>query len=231
MSTSRERMLAKIRAGLRTAGPQLEAEAQAAPHTAPPFVHEPQDDLVAQFASELQKLECIPHVCADDEEALDAIAGILEQHGAREAITWDLELVGLPGLAELLAQRGVVSHGGHVGGEGRAAALQVLETVPVCISGAEAGIAESATVIVRGGAGRPRLASLLAPAYIAVLRRPQIARGLGEALDTIRARNADLFDDASSLTFVTGPSRTADIELTLTLGVHGPREVHVVLIG
>ena len=53
MSTSRERMLAKIRAGLRTAGPQLEAEAQAAPHTAPPFVHEPQDDLVAQFASEL----------------------------------------------------------------------------------------------------------------------------------------------------------------------------------
>lgn len=69
-------------------------------------------------------------------------------------------------------------------GAGRADALQELEPIAICISGAEAGIAESATVIVRGGAGRPRLASLLAPAYIAVLRRSQIARGLGEALGT-----------------------------------------------
>src|SRR5262245_20395913 len=142
---SRDRMLAKIRAGLHKARPLLEAEAQAAPHAAPPYVHEPQDDVVEQFATELRKLECMPHVCADDEEALEAIAAILEQHGAREAITWDLELVGLPGLAELLAQRGVVARAANAAGEGRSAVLQAVEPVPICISRAEAGIAESAT--------------------------------------------------------------------------------------
>jgi L-lactate dehydrogenase complex protein LldG len=230
--TSRDRMLAKIRAGLTKARPMLQEQADSAPHMAPPHVHPAAGDLLDQFAAELTKLECMPHRCADDEEALDVIAAILEQHHASEVIAWDLEQVGLPGLPAMLEQRGVAARGADTTGAGRADALQALEPVRVCISGAEAGIAESATVIVRGGAGRPRLASLLAPAYIAVLRRPQIARGLGEALSEIRARHGDgVLADTSSLIFITGPSRTADIELTLTLGVHGPREVHVLLIG
>ncbi|HEU5088142.1 MAG TPA: LUD domain-containing protein, partial [Roseiflexaceae bacterium] len=76
------------------------------------------------------------------------------------------------------------------------------------------------------------LASLLAPVYIAVLRRSQVVRGLGEALARLQAQHpGDFFAAASSLTVITGPSRTADIELTLTLGVHGPREVHAIIIG
>lgn len=232
MTTARERMLSTIRAGLVQARPMLATIAQAAPHTAPDFVHERQDDLVVQFAAEIRKLECTPHMCADDEMALDVIAGILEQHAAKDVIAWDLEQVGLAGLAALLEQRGVRVHTGAISGPGRAQALQAHEPVPICISGAEAGIAESASIIVRGGAGRPRLASLLAPTYIAVLRRSQLAHGLGEALAALRARYGNaVFDDASSLIVITGPSRTADIELTLTLGVHGPREVHVILIG
>ncbi|MDZ4721830.1 MAG: lactate utilization protein [Roseiflexaceae bacterium] len=232
MTTSRERMLAKIQSGLVAVRPIMEAEAALAPHAAPAHVHPAQDDLVAQFAAELIKLECFPHPCADDEEALDLIGEILAKHAAHSVIAWDLEQIGLAGLPALLAQQGISAHTVDTTGAGRAAALQELEPISVCISGAEAGIAESATVIVRGGAGRPRLASLLAPAYIAVLRRSQIARGLGEALATLRARHGDaLFGDASSLTLISGPSRTADIELTLTLGVHGPREVHVLLIG
>lgn len=228
---SRERMLAKIRTGLVSVRPLMEAEAALADHTAPPHVHPAEDDLVAQFAAELTKLECFPHPCADDEQALDVIAEILSKHAGKAAITWDLEQVGLPGLATVLEQLNIRAQSVDTIGAGRADALQELEPIAICISGAEAGIAESATVIVRGGAGRPRLASLLAPAYIAVLRRSQIARGLGEALGTLRARyGSGVFDDASSLVLISGPSRTADIELTLTLGVHGPREVHVVLI-
>jgi L-lactate dehydrogenase complex protein LldG len=231
MTTSRERMLAKIRAGLATARPLMEREAAAASHEPPPFVHPRQEDVVEQFATELAKLECTPHRCADDEEALEAIAGLLERHTASEVIAWDLEQIGLPGLRELLEQRGTTPSGAEIAGERRTVALQALEPVPVCITGAAAGIAESATVMVRSGAGRPRLASLLAPVYIAVLRREQIAHGLGEALAAIRERHGDVFADSSSLICITGPSRTADIELTLTLGVHGPREVHVVLVG
>jgi L-lactate dehydrogenase complex protein LldG len=233
MTTSRDRMLARIRAGLEQNRPSLAHEAAAAPHTAPPFVHPSDtDDLAQQFAAELAKLQAYPHLCADEEEALEMIETILEQHQARAVIAWDLAAVGLPGLPELLAARGITVHDGDVGDAAeRAGRLQAFEPAPVCISGVDALIAESASVVLRSGQGRPRLASLLAPAYIAVARRDQLVRGLGQVFARLREQHgAAVLDDASALTFITGPSRTADIELTLTLGVHGPREIHVVVI-
>ena len=232
MPTSREHMLAKIRTGLEQARPLLQAEAAAAPHKPPPFVHPAEDDLVEQFAAEFRKLECVTHLCADDEAALDEIGAILDTHAARQVIAWDTAQIGVAGLHAMLSQRGVLLYDVNVGGEGRARQLQEREPATVCMSGVDAAIAESASLVLRGGAGRPRLASLLAPVYIAVLRRSQVVRGLGEALAQLQAQHpGDFFADASSLTVITGPSRTADIELTLTLGVHGPREVHAIIIG
>ncbi|MDW8212970.1 MAG: lactate utilization protein [Roseiflexaceae bacterium] len=151
----------------------------------------------------------------------------------REVITWDLEKIDLPGLAVLLQQRGIKRLDGRIAGEPaeRAALLQAHERAPVCIAGVDAAIAESATLVVHSGEGRARMASLLAPVFIAVVHRAQFVRGLGEAIERIKQKYGDVFRDASALTLITGPSRTADIELTLTLGVHGPREVHVVIIG
>jgi L-lactate dehydrogenase complex protein LldG len=234
MTTSRDRILARIRAGLARTRPALEAEA-AAPHAPPPFVHPAEtDDLAQQFAAQLTRLQAHPHLCADEEAALDVIQAVLERHDGRAVIAWDLEQVGLPGLHALLEARGVTVHDAALGSgaEERALRLQALEPAPVCISGVDALIAESATVALRAGPGRPRLASLLAPVYIAVARRAQLVRGLGEALARLRETyGRDILEDASALTLITGPSRTADIELTLTLGVHGPREVHVVIVG
>src|SRR6266496_565001 len=107
MLTSRDHMLARIRAGLEQSRTQL---ADMAAHTSPappPFVHPPQDDLPAQFAAELAKLEGFPHLCVDDQEALDAIRVILQRHQASSVVMWDRTLIGLPGLDALLAERGV----------------------------------------------------------------------------------------------------------------------------
>jgi L-lactate dehydrogenase complex protein LldG len=225
-------MLANIRASLAKNRAELAAEAARTPHT-PPFVHPLQDDLLAQFAAELARLEGHPHRCADDAQALVVVRSILDAHGATAVIAWDLDQIGLPGLDTLLAEASVsVLDGGvaHTGTE-RTAHLQTLEPALVCISGADAAIAESGTLVLRSGAGRGRLASLLAPVHIAVLRGAQVVRGLGAALALIQSRyGPDVFADSSNLTLISGPSRTGDIELTLTLGVHGPREVHVVLI-
>jgi L-lactate dehydrogenase complex protein LldG len=233
MSDSRDRMLARIRASLDHSRAALEAAAHVS-NVPPPFVHPPQDNLAAQFAAELARLEGYPHRCPDDEAALDLIRDILQEHGATTVIAWDLDQIGLPGLDALLDTLHVAQLDGRVAGAGgeRAARLQALEPAPVCISGADAGIAESGTLLLFSGAGRGRLASLLAPVHIAVLRASQLVRGLGEALAVAHARRGpDVFAESSNLTLITGPSRTADIELTLTLGVHGPREIHVVLIG
>jgi L-lactate dehydrogenase complex protein LldG len=231
MRDSRERMLENIRASLARSRSALAAEAARAPHTPPPFVIPPQADMLAQFAAELTKLEGHPHRCADDEEALETIRSILQSHAATSVISWDRDEIGLPGLDALLAELSVRTPDGTIVGAERAVRLQALEPAQVCISGADAGIAESGTLLVRSGVGRGRLASLLAPVHIAVLRGAQVVRGLGDALALMQERHGpDIFADSSNLTLISGPSRTGDIEQTLTLGVHGPREIHVLLI-
>jgi L-lactate dehydrogenase complex protein LldG len=233
MRDSRERILANIRASLNQSRVELAAIAAQTDQTPPPFVLPPQADLAAQFAAELAQLEGRPHRCASDAEALDAFRAILRAHQATTVIAWDFDQIGLPGLDALLADAGVTALDSRIAytGEERAERLQTLEPAPICISGADVGIAESGTLVVLSGPGRGRLASLLAPVYIGVLRTARIVRGLGEALAAVQSQHGpDVFRDRSNFTLISGPSRTADIELTLTLGVHGPREVHVVLI-
>lgn len=232
--SSRERILAQIRASLAHTRPALEAEARSAPHDPPPFVQPPLDHLPAQFAEELTKLEAHTYPVRDDEEALEAIRSIIESLQARSAVAWSLEQVGLPGLARLLSEVGVRlldPHFAHAGAE-RATRLQALDPAAICISGVEAAIAESGTLVLLSGPGRPRLASLIAPVHIAVVRTHQLVRGLGEALRLVQERyGPDPLAESSNLVLITGPSRTADIEQTITRGVHGPGDVHVVLIG
>jgi L-lactate utilization protein LutC len=92
------------------------------------------------------------------------------------------------------------------------------------LTSAQLAIAESGTLGLDSSVERHRLASLVPPVHIALLFARDIRRGMGEAL----ASFAD--SPPPTLTFITGPSRTADIELELVVGVHGPRELHVLLV-
>jgi L-lactate dehydrogenase complex protein LldG len=93
------------------------------------------------------------------------------------------------------------------------------------ISGAQAGIAETGTLLLDSSRERHRLVSLVPPIHIAILDASQIVTTLGDALSLM------LRDEQVSpiITLVTGPSRTADIELTLAIGVHGPQELYVII--
>ena len=186
-------MLAGIRASLEQSRAMLVDVAARTPHAPPPFVHPPQDDLPAQFAAELAKLEGYPHRCADDTQALDAIRVILQRQQATSVVAWDRAQIGLPGLDALLAELGAQVLDGDIIGFERAARLRALEPVLVCISGADAGIAESGTIMLRSGTGCGRLASLIAPVHIAVLRR-----GNYSLIDMVRA-SAHLQDDRGHL--------------------------------
>ena len=87
-----------------------------------------------------------------------------------------------------------------------------------------AGIAETGTLVIPGGAGRPLTASLLPGIHIAVLRAADILLSLEQAIRLPQVASAP------ATVLVTGPSRTGDIEMTLTIGVHGPKEVHVFIV-
>jgi L-lactate dehydrogenase complex protein LldG len=95
----------------------------------------------------------------------------------------------------------------------------------VGISRVQAGIAETGTLLLDSSRERHRLVSLVPPVHIAILYESQIVRTLAEAL-ALLSQTEQL---TSVATLVTGPSRTADIELTLAIGVHGPQELYVIV--
>jgi L-lactate dehydrogenase complex protein LldG len=95
----------------------------------------------------------------------------------------------------------------------------------VGISEAQLGIAETGTLLLDSSRERHRLVSLVPPVHIAIIKATQIVGTLGEALASLRREEKV----SPIVTLVTGPSRTADIELTLAIGVHGPQELFVII--
>ena len=100
-----------------------------------------------------------------------------------------------------------------------------LFNVDVGITTAQAAIAETGTLVLDSSRERNRLISLVPPVHIAILDVAQIHQTLGETLSELQ-RGSEV---SPIVTFVTGPSRTADIELTLAIGVHGPQELYVIV--
>lgn len=95
----------------------------------------------------------------------------------------------------------------------------------VGISRAQAAIAETGTLVLDSACERHRLVSLVPPIHIAIVSASTICQTLSEALTLLRKDR----EISPAVTFITGPSRTADIELTLAIGVHGPRELYVIV--
>jgi L-lactate dehydrogenase complex protein LldG len=91
------------------------------------------------------------------------------------------------------------------------------------VSRALYGLADTGSVVLAASPEEPRARSLLPSVHVSVLDESRILSGLAELFDAVGD------DLPSALAIVTGPSRSADIEQHLVVGVHGPGEVHVVL--
>jgi len=100
----------------------------------------------------------------------------------------------------------------------------------VSITGAVAGIAETGTVLVAAGQAVANAAHFLAEAHVVVLPASLIVGGYEDAWRLLR-ESMPSGAPPRAATFITGPSRTADIEKTPQIGVHGPRRLHILLVG
>jgi L-lactate dehydrogenase complex protein LldG len=114
--------------------------------------------------------------------------------------------------------------GGHVH-HGRGA-LEELRGEGVSVTPCLALIAETGTAVVSARLSGGRRPGLVDPVHVIEAREEQLVPDLAAALERIGPELAQ----ASAVTLVTGPSRTADIEQTLIRGVHGPKDVHVVFV-
>ena len=99
----------------------------------------------------------------------------------------------------------------------------------VGITAADYALAETGTLVLVSGGERHRLVSLLPPVHVCLLDTRRVVGSMGELLAHFRERGEEHGRPPQALTFITGPSRTADVEQTLALGVHGPNELHVLL--
>jgi L-lactate dehydrogenase complex protein LldG len=113
---------------------------------------------------------------------------------------------------------------------GRAALIERLAGADVGLTGADLAVAETGSLVLASGVGKARGVSLLPACHVALLGPDQLVGTLEDAGVVLEAWQATGAAAGANIVFVTGPSRTADIELTLTRGVHGPREVHVVCV-
>lgn len=200
------------------------------------------ESLVARFCEELEALAGVAYRAKDVHAAADQVVNIVARTEAqsgqpgqrrqpgqpRYVLGWNLEEIGVQGLAAALSVRGIVLAPPDVPFEDpdRGESLGPLAEIAVGLTGAHAAIADSGSIVLASGPGRGRLASLLTPLHIAILRRDTIVRTLEDFFEQ-RPEVATL---GSNCVIITGPSRTADIEMTLSRGVHGPGEIHVIIV-
>jgi L-lactate dehydrogenase complex protein LldG len=206
--SARDAILARVRAAARTGRVPYQRSAEV--DAVSKWSAKETDDLLARFSRELAALGVDCHV----EATPDAVrARVVELSRGAAVFSWDT--VRLPYDAGALLSEAAT---GRDARERQAAA-------GLGITGCHAAIAETGSLVVLSGPGTPRAASLLPPVHLCVVRRGDLFATMGEFF---RERAADIAA-SSCCTFITGPSRTADIELTLTLGVHGPGKVTVIV--
>jgi L-lactate dehydrogenase complex protein LldG len=152
----------------------------------------------------------------------DAVAAIAAECGARRAILDAAVHDGYPTLAARLAEHGVE--------------LLAPEAPPLTLAEAEIGVslaafgvAETGSVALAAGALGDRLAGMLPETHVVVLRVADLLPDLDAAGERLRAWTTAT-PPRPYVSLVTGPSRTADIERVLTIGVHGPRAFYVLLV-
>jgi len=212
---AREAILASIRRGLARAS-QAEArertalQAHLAAHPAGPLPRPPAD-LTGRFRERARTLGST----VDETDALHAVpaavARYLAAHSlARTAVVWP-ELATLDWLAAGIA---VDSRPGR-------------DADAVGITGAWCAIAETGTLVLLSGAATPASVSLLPETHVAVLPASRIVWSMEDAWRLLREERGG---PPRAVHFVSGPSRTADIEQAVTLGAHAPYRVHIVIV-
>lgn len=163
--------------------------------------------LVDRFTRELEEINGTYTLC-DQSKLADKLLTFLREHEIRSIMAWDQEHFP-DGLLEVLAKEGIdISY-------------KMDASLIAGLTGGLASCASTGSIAIPAGRGKPLTASLLPEIHLIVIKASQIYADLKSVITLPELHSA------TSAVLVSGPSRTADIEMTLTVGVHGPRQVHV----
>ena len=216
MSDARREILARVSAVRTRSATDAPPRAEARPTAPREDVPSDPAARIARFQQRLAEVGATSRVLRQDESLAPALADALASHGARTATLSDAAV--LRPVADSLRAKGI----GLVDCHDRDALLDC----DAGITTAQWAVADTGTLVLVGDDERHRLASLLPRVHACVVPRQCIVGGLRDAFAELGSRPRG---PGRIVTFVTGPSRTADIELTLVVGVHGPAALHLVI--
>ena len=172
----------------------------------------PYADRIARFAERARSLASSVSQVDDMNRVPAEIARYLEEHRLdKRLVCWS-------------QWRDLDWHGAHIDAECR----KVTPGDLIGVTGAFAAIAETGTLVMASGEATPPALSLLPETHIAVLPAERIVNTMEDAFALLRVEKPDW---TRAVNLISGPSRTADIEQTVTLGAHGPYRVHIIIVG
>jgi L-lactate dehydrogenase complex protein LldG len=172
------------------------------------------------------------HRAAGYEDAVGYATSLAASLGADRLVRSDQPVFGeLPLDAALRGQGVTVTTVARDEARPRESLRQEIVASGMGLTGADYAVAETGSVVIVPRKGLSRLVSLVPPVHLALVRPQDVIDSL-DHLFLLRRLEYYLNggDMGSYLNFITGPSRTADIEMTLVVGVHGPKEAHMVLL-
>ena len=172
---------------------------------------DPVDSEIELFLSEIKKLSGVGERISTVGIGA-ALQALVSHQKVRKATVWETSLLKKLDIADCLHSLGVELISPH-------ASKNEMALCDLGITEADFLLPETGTLVLRSSAEKPRAVSLLPRNHLAIVR-PEMVRG---DMHQVFAEAKD----SHYLVFITGPSRTADIELTVTLGVHGPKDLYV----
>jgi len=181
-----------------------------------PAIYEPRlpesvDSEIEQFLSEVKKLSGVSQRLSTNEIA-DALKNLVSEQNIQKATVWDTPCLNQLGVANSLRSLGVELISPN-------ANKHDMALCDLGITEADYLLSETGTLVLRSSAEKPRGVSLLPRMHLAIVLPEMLRADMHQVFAEAK--------DSRYLVFITGPSRTADIELTVTLGVHGPRNLYV----
>ena len=207
VTPSKENILKKIRKALSHSTPLPFPQSEGNQQVFPPL----QQEIEVEFAEQFTKLQGKFIYCINQQELAFQLSSLVKKQNWEKVFCLEDKLIAP--VASQISERIVKTD---------------LADCDVSITGCEFLVARTGTIVMSSAQTSGRTTSVYAPIHICIAYTKQLVYDLKDALQA--AKNKHGSNLPSLITFATGPSRTADIEKTLVVGVHGPKEVYLFLV-
>jgi L-lactate dehydrogenase complex protein LldG len=191
-------------------------------------------EALERFKNEFEQIAGVFHRVTGWADVPSVIVDVARQKSATKLVAWEPSILGFDPRPRLQAEglSLAVAAANDIDESVRLRHRDASANAQIGVTGADWVLAETGTLILISGRGRPRATSLLPDTHIAVFDRSRLVESLAQVGVLLEALHVDPARSMSGamINFITGPSRTADIELTLTRGVHGPKDVHAIFV-